>query len=96
MKLAGSTVVVTPREGACGATVTGVRLAELEDDAFAEVLHAWHTYGVLAFPGQHLGEVDQVAFSRRLGAPENTNLRKSRHREQADHAGPGERFTGSR
>lgn len=80
MTLAGprrarSGVVVTPHEGACGATVTGVRLAELDDDAFAAVLDAWHTYGVVAFPGQHLSEEDHVTFSRRLGNLENTNLR---------------------
>ena len=55
--------------------MTGVRLADLDDDDFAEVLRAWHTYGVIAFPGQHLDEEAQVAFSRRLGALENTNLR---------------------
>lgn len=75
MNVAGSQVVVTPHEGACGATVTGVRLAELDEDAFAEVLQAWHRYGVVAFPGQHLSEADQVGFSRRLGALENTTLR---------------------
>ena len=75
MNVAGSQVVVTQHDGACGATVTGVRLAELDDDLFAEVLQAWHRYGVVAFPGQHLSETDQVGFSRRLGALENTTLR---------------------
>jgi len=70
-----SQVVVTPHDGACGATVTGVNLADLDDAAFAAVLRAWHTYGVVAFPGQHLEEADQVAFSRRLGSLERTNLR---------------------
>lgn len=72
---ATGSVVVTPHEGACGATVTGVRLGALDDAAFGEVLAAWGTFGVLAFPGQHLELEEQVAFSRRLGALENTNTR---------------------
>lgn len=75
MDVVGSNVIVTPHDGACGATVTGVSLADLSEEAFARVLAAWHTYGVIAFPGQHLDEESQVAFSRRLGALENTNLR---------------------
>lgn len=71
-----STVTVTPHDGACGATITGVRLAELDDERFAVVLDAWHTYGVVAFPGQHLDEEAHAAFSRRLGRLENTNLRE--------------------
>jgi alpha-ketoglutarate-dependent taurine dioxygenase len=70
-----STIIVTPHYGACGATITGVHLADLDDAAFAEVLQAWHTYGVIAFPRQHLDEEAHVAFSRRLGALENTNVR---------------------
>jgi alpha-ketoglutarate-dependent taurine dioxygenase len=70
-----STVTVTPHEGACGATITGVRLAEIDEVAFSQVLAAWHSYGVAVFPGQHLDEAAHVAFTRRLGALENTNLR---------------------
>lgn len=76
MATAADTIVVTPHEHACGATVTGVDLAHLDDAAFAAVLDAWHTYGVIAFPGQHLSEEAHVAFSRRLGRLENTNLRE--------------------
>ncbi len=72
-------VVVSPHAGSCGATVTGVALATLDEAAFAVVQQAWHTYGVLAFPGQYLAEVDQVAFSRRIGALENTDLRRGEH-----------------
>ncbi|MDH4145659.1 MAG: TauD/TfdA family dioxygenase [Acidimicrobiia bacterium] len=79
MSTTASTITVTAHEGECGATVTGVRLGELDDATFAQVLDAWHAYGVLAFPGQHLDEDAQVAFSRRLGALENTNTRDPRH-----------------
>lgn len=74
-----SNVIVRPHTGACGATVTGVDLAELEEADFAVVLEAWHVHGVVVFPGQHLDEAAQVAFSRRLGALENTNLRERDH-----------------
>ena len=75
MATATTALKVTPHDGACGATVTGVDLAELSEDVFARILAVWHTYGVVAFPGQHLKEEDHVAFSRRLGALENTNTR---------------------
>ena len=78
----GTAVTVTPHEGACGATVTGVRLADLGDGDFAAVLAAWHTYGVLAFPGQHLGPDEHVAFSRRIGQLENTN---TKDRDSTEH-----------
>ena len=70
-----STITVTPHPDACGATITGVNLADLDEATFAEVQAAWHTYGVIAFPGQHLDEAAHVAFSRRLGRLENTNTR---------------------
>ncbi len=78
----GTAVTVTPHEGACGATVTGVRLAELSETDFAAVLAAWHTYGVLAFPGQHLSAEEHVAFSRRVGQLENTN---TKDRDSTEH-----------
>ncbi|MDH5291401.1 MAG: TauD/TfdA family dioxygenase, partial [Acidimicrobiia bacterium] len=78
----GTDVTVTPHDGACGATVTGVRLATLSDNAFAAVLAAWHTYGVLAFPGQHLSAEEHVTFSRRIGQLENTN---TRDRDSTEH-----------
>ena len=51
MGAAASTVNVTPHDGACGATVTGVHLGDLDEVAFGHVLEAWHAYGVVAFPG---------------------------------------------
>ena len=83
MGSAVSTVEVTPHVGACGATVTGINLADLDDAGFAQVLAAWNTYGVIAFPGQHLDEEAQVAFSRRLGALENTNTRDPNSEKRA-------------
>lgn len=50
-----------------GAQVTGVSLADLDDGQFDTLLGAWRRYAVLVFPGQHLDEEAQVAFSRRIG-----------------------------
>ena len=82
MSRAVSTVTVSTHPGACGATVTGVDLADLDDADFAVVLGAWHEHGVVVFPGQHLDEASHVAFSRRLGALENTNTRDPHSREK--------------
>ena len=65
------TLEVTPIDNATlGATVSGVRLEALDDETFAVVEAAWHTHAVLVFPGQHLCEEAQVAFSERFGPPE--------------------------
>ncbi|MFN0092035.1 MAG: TauD/TfdA dioxygenase family protein [Acidimicrobiales bacterium] len=69
-------LTVTPHDGACGATVTGVALAELDAADFAAIEHAFHTYGVLAFPDQHLSDEEHAAFSRRFGPLELTDTRK--------------------
>jgi alpha-ketoglutarate-dependent taurine dioxygenase len=50
-----------------GATVLGIRLAEI-DDATARALHAaWLEHGLLIFPGQFLKRDEQIAFARRFG-----------------------------
>ena len=51
-----------------GAVVTGLRLAELDDAAFAALYAAWLDYALLIFPGQHLTATEQIAFARRFGA----------------------------
>lgn len=62
-------MTVTPYDG-CGAEVTGVHLATVADPVFEQILHAWWEHGVLVFPGQHLSEDEQIAFSLRFGALE--------------------------
>ena len=59
-------VVVTPLAGTIGAEVE-VDLANLTDDAFAQVHAAFLEYLVLVFPCQHLSADDQLAFARRFG-----------------------------
>lgn len=58
---------VEPVNATLGATVTGVRLAELDDAAWAAIEAAFNEHAVLVFPGQHLTPEEQQAFGRRFG-----------------------------
>jgi alpha-ketoglutarate-dependent taurine dioxygenase len=58
---------VVPLDSTLGAVVTGVRLAELDDETWPEIEAAFHRYAVLVFPDQHLSTDDQKAFARRFG-----------------------------
>ncbi len=59
-----------PLDATFGAVVTGVRLAEIDDAAFADLYRAWLDYALLIFPGQHLTNAEQVAFAHRFGPAE--------------------------
>lgn len=59
-----------PLPATFGAVVTGLKLAELPDEAFAALYETWLEYALLIFPGQHLTKEEQVAFARRFGALE--------------------------
>ena len=61
---------VEPTGTTLGATVTGLRLPELDDAGFAAVHRAWLRHALLIFPGQHLSRAEQVCFARRFGAIE--------------------------
>ena len=61
---------VEPLDASFGAAVTGLRLAELDDDGFVALYRAWLEHALLIFPGQHLSREEQIAFARRFGAPE--------------------------
>ena len=50
-----------------GALVTGIDLVSLKNDEWQAILEAFHEYGLLVFPGQHLSDEDQGAFGRRFG-----------------------------
>ncbi|NDH62800.1 MAG: TauD/TfdA family dioxygenase [Alphaproteobacteria bacterium] len=50
-----------------GATVTGVKVAALDDAAFRDLYAAWLEYALLIFPGQHLKRAEQIAFAKRFG-----------------------------
>jgi taurine dioxygenase len=65
---------------ALGAEARGVDLKDLNDQAFAGLMHAWHDYSVLLIRDQKLSDQDLIAFSRRLGdldwAPVQENGRR--------------------
>ena len=58
---------ITSTGATLGALVTDIDLAELDDATWATVESAFHEYGVLIFPGQHLSEEAQTAFGARFG-----------------------------
>jgi alpha-ketoglutarate-dependent taurine dioxygenase len=61
---------VAPLDATFGAVVTGLELAELDDDTFACLYDVWLEYALLVFPDQHLGKSQQIEFARRLGTLE--------------------------
>ena len=68
--MAAQPFTVQPLDATFGAIVTGLKLAEISDEAFAELYQAWLDHALLVFPGQHLTHAQQIAFARRFGAPE--------------------------
>jgi alpha-ketoglutarate-dependent taurine dioxygenase len=61
---------VEPLPATFGAVVTGVRLAEISEEAFRALYDAWLEHALLIFPGQHLTTAEQVAFAKRVGPTE--------------------------
>jgi alpha-ketoglutarate-dependent taurine dioxygenase len=61
---------IQPLDASFGAIVTNLRLAELDETAFAALYRTWLDYSLLIFPGQNLTRDEQVAFARRFGPPE--------------------------
>ena len=60
-------VTVTPLTPAVGAEISGVDLAHLSDQEFAQIEQAWHRHSALLCRGQRLTDDDLLAFSRRFG-----------------------------
>lgn len=58
---------VQPLGATLGATVDGVKLADLGDDEWDEIHDAFLRHAVLVFPAQHLSQPEQVAFGLRFG-----------------------------
>ena len=56
-----------PPEASFGAVVSGVRLTELDEAAFAELYKVWLERALLIFPDQHLSGEEQTTFARRFG-----------------------------
>ncbi|MBS0520640.1 MAG: TauD/TfdA family dioxygenase [Proteobacteria bacterium] len=63
-----STLSIRPLDGVTfGAVVTGLRLAELDDETWQALHDAWLDRALLIFPGQFLKRDEQIAFARRFG-----------------------------
>ncbi|MDP6342897.1 MAG: TauD/TfdA family dioxygenase [Alphaproteobacteria bacterium] len=75
------TFEVEPLEACFGAEVRGVKLASIDDGAFAELYDAWLQYALLIFPGQHLTNDEQIAFAKRFGEMEFDMIELSNVRE---------------
>ncbi|MEZ5557646.1 MAG: TauD/TfdA family dioxygenase [Pseudomonadales bacterium] len=58
---------VEPLNATFGATVTGLNLADLDDDTFDELYRVWLDYALLIFPEQHLSNDEQTEFAQRFG-----------------------------
>ena len=58
---------ITPTDATLGAIVTDVNLADLLEAEWNTVEEAFHEFGVLIIPLQHLDAEVQVDFSRRFG-----------------------------
>ena len=68
---------VTPVDATLGAIVTDVDLANLNDETWSQIHHAFLEYGVLVFPAQHLDEDAQAAFARPFGQTEKLSPRQN-------------------
>ena len=55
------------KDATFGATVTGLKLATLDESYFAELYRLWLDYALLIFPAQHLSRPEQTAFAKRFG-----------------------------
>ena len=60
-------ISVKPIAGALGAEISGVDLAQLDDETFNEIIAAWHEHLVVFFRDQRLSPDQQLAFSKRFG-----------------------------
>lgn len=58
---------IDPTDATCGAIVTGVRIASLDEETWPEIEAAFHERGVLIFPGQFLTVDQQAGFAQRFG-----------------------------
>ncbi len=58
---------VEPLDASFGATVTGLKLADLDETTFSRLYDTWLEYALLIFPDQHLSNDQQVEFAKRFG-----------------------------
>lgn len=71
-------IEVVPHAASMGAEVRGVRIAELSDQAFAEVEDALFRHKAIYLRGQRIDHEQQARFTRRFGPPEVDPYRQDR------------------
>ena len=64
------TLSIEPIDATLGAVVTGIRLADLDEETWLEIHAAFLRYGMLVFPAQHLTDDEQAEFATRFGETE--------------------------
>ena len=74
-------IQIEPSGRTLGATVRGVRLGHLSQSEWEAIEEAFHRFGVLTFPGQHLAEEEQIEFARRFGDLEHVSVPISNQRK---------------
>lgn len=62
-----NTFDIRPLDATFGATVTGLKLTDIDDSTWRDLYATWLEYALLVFPGQHLQRDEQIAFARRFG-----------------------------
>tara|TARA_R110000868_G_scaffold36962_2_gene130687 strand:- start:28 stop:933 length:906 start_codon:yes stop_codon:yes gene_type:complete len=60
-------IMATPLGAAMGAEISGIRVPDLTDDAFAEIADALYRHKMIFFRDQDISHADQEAFTRRFG-----------------------------
>ena len=58
---------VTNLDRTFGATVTDIKLTEIDDEITEDLYGIWLERSLLIFPGQHLTNEEQVRFAQRFG-----------------------------
>ncbi len=66
-----------PIEAAFGARVRGVKVAEMDDEAFAELYDQWLEFGLLIFPDQHLDREQRLPLRSALVILNSTTPRSA-------------------
>ncbi|MCH9673047.1 MAG: TauD/TfdA family dioxygenase [Gammaproteobacteria bacterium] len=70
---------ITQCDATLGAVVRGISLkSPLGQADLDAIVQAWHQHAVLIFPGQHLSDDEQIAFTRYFGKLERGNRRSAK------------------
>jgi len=72
---------IIPTEASLGARVSDVDLRTLSADQWQTLYSAWLDFAVLIFPGQYLGDDEQVEFSKRFGRLERSISHRAKQAE---------------